>query len=176
MRKGLIVMAKVKGMKKLCKAVSAQLKPFGISKAVLSTEYSYVFADGSVTFKITEGSIEDEWFNEFIEERFGYHVENTFIISLLHEIGHHFTMGKFNKFQQSKERVAIAKIEHNLSESNDEDFDKEMYKKYFDLPMEKSATKWAVNYYRTHRQAINRFYKKLEKELQKFYKLNGLYS
>ena len=45
-------MAKVKGMKKLCKAVSAQLKPFGISKAVLSTEYSYVFADGSVTFNI----------------------------------------------------------------------------------------------------------------------------
>ena len=43
-------MAKVKGLKKLNKAVSAQLAPFGISKAVCTNEFAYYFGDNKVTF------------------------------------------------------------------------------------------------------------------------------
>lgn len=165
----------LKGTKKIDEMVNTFCEKFGCT-AELGAEFCYWDDDETVDYSLVISVPSDEAWKEYVKETFNFRITNIFMFSLLHEIGHHFTMGKFNKFQQSKERVAIAKIEHNLSESNDEDFDKEMYKKYFDLPMEKSATKWAVNYYRTHRQAINRFYKKLEKELQKFYKLNGLYS
>ena len=81
-------MSKLKGKTKLNKAISAELKPFGISKAELSDEYSYCFEDESIAFKITENGMEDIFFNDFIKERFDYVCAFPFVLSLLHEVGH----------------------------------------------------------------------------------------
>ena len=166
-------MAKVKGTKKLCKAISTQLKPFGITKAVLSTEYSYVFADGSVTFKITEGEIEDIWFNEFIEERFGYHVDNTFIMSLLHEIGHAKANweieGDISKFcDLEKERIFKGMEEY----AGNREEQKILEWQYFNLPDEIMATQWAVNYATKHPKKIKKMWKEFEKAFHEFYEKN----
>ena len=166
-------MAKVKGIKKLCKAVSAQLKPFGITAANLSTEYSYVFADGSITFKVTEGALEDTWFNEFIEERFGYHVNNTFIISLLHEIGHAKANWEIEGAIQDfciKEKDRIATEMAN--KENDFDAQKILEWQYFNLPDEIMATQWAVDYALKHPKKIKKMWKKFEKAFHKFYEKN----
>ena len=169
-------MTKVKGTKKLCKAVSAQLKPFGISKARLSTEYSYVFADGSITFKITEGAIEDIWFNEFIEERFGYHVENTFIMSLLHEIGHAKANWEIEGAIQDfclaeKERIA----DEMWNNVNNMEVQKILEWQYFNLPDEIMATAWAVDYAKKHPKKIEKMWKEFEKAFHKFYEKNEVW-
>ena len=161
-------MTKVKGTKKLCKAVSAQLKPFGITKARLSTEYSYVFADGSVTFKITEGAIEDIWFNEFIEERFGYHVENTFIMSLLHEIGHAKANWEIEGAIQDFCLAEKERIAENMAESyNDFETQKILEWQYFNLPDEIMATQWAINYAKKHPKKIRKMWHKILKFYEK---------
>ena len=166
-------MAKVKGIKKLCKAVSAQLKPFGITAANLSTEYSYVFADGSVTFKITEGSIEDIWFNEFIEERFGYHVENTFIMSLLHEIGHakanwEIEGAIYDFCMKEKERIGLEMEQY----ADNLEMQKVIEWQYFNLPDEIMATQWAVTYAQKHPKRIKKMWKQFEKAFHSFYEKN----
>jgi hypothetical protein len=166
-------MAKVKGIKKLCKAVSAQLKPFGITAANLSTEYSYVFADGSVTFKITEGSIEDIWFNEFIEERFGYHVENTFIISLLHEIGHAKANWEIEGALQDFCLAEKERISEGMYDNADNlEVQKILEWQYFNLPDEIMATAWAVNYAKEHPKRIRKMWKQFEKAFHDFYEKN----
>ena len=78
----------LKARKKLNKAVSVQLAPFGISKAKYTGEYSYSFEKNRVDFKVDNSAIEDKWYNEFLLERFRYTPTNDFIMSLLHEIGH----------------------------------------------------------------------------------------
>lgn len=167
---------KIKGTKKLCKAVSAQLKPFGITRAELSTEYSYVFADGTVTFKITEGTMEDEWFNEFIEERFGYHVENTFIISLLHEIGHAKANWEIEGAIQDFCLAEKERIAEGMAESyNDFETQKILEWQYFNLPDEIMATQWAVDYARNHPKKVRKMWKKFEKAFHKFYEKNEVW-
>jgi len=166
-------MAKLKGMKKLNKTISAELKPFGISKAVCSDEYSYNFIDESVNFKLTENEIEDRWFTEFIKERFNYNVRYPFVISLLHEIGHHKANDEITDAIQDfceneKERITAEMF------NADEDYSKKLEWQYFNLPDEIMATQWAVTYAIKHPKKIKKMWVKMKKALMNFYKINGV--
>ena len=166
-------MTEIKGTKKLDKMINNYVKKFGCT-AELGSEFCYWHDDETVDYSFIIPVPSDEVWKEYVKKEFNFNLTNIFMFSLLHEIGHHYTMDFFTQTQQNKNDKMVDKIEKVLSESDDEKLDKTMYLKYFDLPMERIATKWAVNYYRKHRFSINRFYKKLNKELKKFYKINGL--
>ena len=92
---------KLKGKKKLNKIISAQLAPFGISKARLSDTFAYHFDKQKIDFKISL-DIEDAFFSVFIKERFNYDDKgNEFVISLLHEVGHHLANEEINGDRKS---------------------------------------------------------------------------
>jgi hypothetical protein len=167
-------MAKVKGIKKLNKAISAPLvKRFGISKAVCSSEYSYIFEDESITFKLTEGTTEDEWFAEFIKERFGYEVKYPFVISLLHEVGHHKANDDIDGMVYD---FCMAEKERINAEMQDADADrsKALEWQYFNLPDEIMATQWAVNYAKKHPKKIQNMWERMKANILAFYAENGL--
>lgn len=166
-------MGKLKGKKKLNKAVSALLEQFGIKDAKLSTEYSYMWEKERITYKLTE-TMGDELFNDFVFDRFGYKVKNTFIFSLLHEVGHHLANdeieGAISTFcTQEKER-----IEKAMQTADAYDEIKEIEYQYFNLPDEIMATQWAVNYAKTHELEIEVMWACIKQVLEKFYKKNGL--
>lgn len=166
-------MAKLKGMKKLNKTISAELKPFGISKAVCSDEYSYNFVDESVNFKLTENEIEDRWFTEFIKERFNYNVRYPFVMSLLHEIGHHKANDEITDAIQDfceneKERITAEMF------NADSEYSKKLEWQYFNLPDEIMATQWAVTYAIKHPKKIKKMWVKMKEALINFYKINGV--
>ena len=166
---------KLKGKNKLNKAISAELKPFGISKAELSDEYSYCFEDESIAFKITENGMEDIFFNDFIKERFDYVCAFPFVLSLLHEVGHHKANDEiegaiYDFCIAEKERINIA-----INESSDIEEIKVFEYQYFNLPDEIMATQWAVNYAKTHPKKIAEMWAKMKKALFEFYKANGVF-
>lgn len=164
-------MSKVKGVKKLNKVVSAQLKPFGISKARLGKEYSYIFSNDSVTFTIKE-DLGDELFKEFVLERFNYTIDNNFIFSLLHEVGHHKTDDDINQRVYDfcmKEKELIDKEMQSAETREDA---RRIEWKYFNLPDEILATAWAVNYARKHPKKCAKMWRKCEKALHRFYAKN----
>ena len=166
---------KLKGKAKLNKAISAELKPFGISKAELSDEYSYSFEDESVAFKITENSMEDVFFNDFIKERFGYICAYPFVLSLLHEVGHHKANDEiegaiYDFCIAEKERIATA-----IMDSDDMDKVKALEYQYFNLPDEIMATQWAVNFAKKHPKKMAEMWVKMKKALFEFYKVNGVF-
>lgn len=168
-------MNKLKGKAKLNKAISAELKPFGISKAELSDEYSYCFEDESIAFKITENGMEDIFFNDFIKERFDYVCAFPFVLSLLHEVGHHKANDEiegaiYDFCIAEKERINIA-----INESSDIEEIKAFEYQYFNLPDEIMATQWAVNYAKTHPKKIAEMWTKMKKALFEFYKTNGVF-
>lgn len=166
---------KLKGKTKLNKAISAELKPFGISKAELSDEYSYCFEDESIAFKITENGMEDIFFNDFIKERFDYVCAFPFVLSLLHEVGHHKANDEiegaiYDFCIAEKERINIA-----INDSSDIEEIKALEYQYFNLPDEIMATQWAVNYAKSHPKKIAEMWVKMKKALFEFYKANGVF-
>ena len=164
-------MSKLKGVKKLNKAVSAQLAPFGISKAKYTGDYAYYDYDESITYSLIENNVEDLFFKEFIKERFNYIPENSFIVSLMHEIGHHKTYYDLNPAviefcEKEKERINKEMINADMKRS------KELEWQYFNLPDEIIATTWAIYYMETHPKKMRKMWKKCEKALHKFYSKN----
>lgn len=166
---------KVKGLKKLNKAVSAELKPFGIAKATCATSYTYSFATEEITFKLTENEIEDIWFNEFIKEHFGETKAPSFILFLLHEVGHHLNNDEidgalYDFCDREKKRIAAA-MEEN---AGDLDAQKILEWQYFNLPDEIMATSWAVEYARKHPKKVKAMWARLAKEFCNFYEKNEI--
>ena len=163
---------KLKGSKKLNKAVKKALVPFGIDDAYLHEDFEYRFEKNAVGFAITTTEV-DEWFNEFIEQAFGYIVPNTFIISILHEIGHAETADFVTDKEYKKCLKEKLKIYKALETAN-EDTAKELEFKYFALPDEFQATAWAVDYAREHEEELAEMWKEIYTALQAFYTENGV--
>jgi len=166
-------MAKVKGAKVLNKAITRELADFGIKKAVCTDEYSYLFDKKMVTYKLTENTVEDKWFSEFIESRFGYEVRYPFIISLLHEVGHHKAndniVGDIYDFcMAEKERISEEMI------NADDEEQKALEWEYFNLPDEIMATAWAVDYAKKHPKKVKKMWKNAVKALMNFYEKNNV--
>ena len=166
-------MAKLKGIEKLDRIMTEFVEQFGCT-AELDKEFCYWHEDELVNYTLVISKLIDTTWKEYVLKTFNYKIENIFMFSILHEIGHHFTMDDFPKRQLNFENRKVKKIEKALENSNSDELDKKLNFEYFDMPMEKVATKWAVNYYKKHRLEINNFWKKFNKELKNFYKVNGL--
>lgn len=164
----------LKGTRTLNKAISTQLAPFGISRCVLGTEYSYSFEKNDIMFKLDLG-YEDELFSEFVKERFNFDDTGIeFLFSLLHEVGHSCANEEIEGFifdfcQTEKERI--------FAEMETAETDEEVRKlewQYFNLPDEICATAWAVNYANTHWLECQFMWVVIKEAILKFYKVNGV--
>jgi len=163
---------RVKGKAKLNRAISAELAPFGISSASLSDEYAYYYEDEKVTFKLTQ-EVEDEWFNEFVRERFGYACEYSFVLSLLHEIGHHKANDEIEGAILDFCTAEKERIEDEMQGANAER-SKVLEWQYFNLPDEIMATQWAVDYAKSHPRKVKRMWERMKASIMEFYMANGL--
>ena len=167
-------MTRIRGLRKLNKAVTIQLKPFGIDKAECSTEYAYYRNSERISFKLTEDTLEDRWFMEFVKERFGYNVKYPFIFSLLHEVGHHMTDDDLDDMTYDFCEGEKAYIDSEMQTATDIKTCKALEWKYFGLPDEILATTWAVDYMKSHPVKIERMWNEILVALEKFYRKNGV--
>ena len=92
------------------------------------------------------------------------------MISLLHEVGHFYTLHTFSKMRLETAHEAKKLIEEALKI---DDCD-EIYSLYFDLSIEKVATAWAVDYYRENMKRCEDFYSKFVETLKAEYERIGV--
>lgn len=140
--------------------------------AEFGNEFLYWHDDSTIQYALIIGVTSDVVWTEYVKATFDYDIENIFVFSLLHEIGHHYTMDLFSKEQLNTEFRKAGKIEENLRESNSILIDKGYYLQYFDLPMEKIATEWAVKYAKKNRKKLEKFWDTLQQALNDFYMAN----
>lgn len=167
---------RIKGKKKLNKAILAEVAPFGIQSAKLSDEYAYYYEDESISYKLDCGAIEDEWFNEFLEERFGYKCKGSaesFVLSILHEVGHHKANDEIEGAILDFCNTEKERIDREMQDA-DAERSRVLEWQYFNLPDEIMATQWAVNYAKEHPRKIKKMIERLRVSLMEFYMANGL--
>ena len=166
-------MAKLKGMKKLNKAILSEVQRFGIKKVDCEPEFSYAWKDEKIGYKVVVDET-DNYFDEFVNDRFDFPVEYDFIISILHEVGHRKTgddiQGDLYDFcLAEKERLFDL-----IALEADEEKIKKYYFQYFNLPDEIMATQWAVNYMKKHPRITKKMMKNMGDAIQDFYKINNV--
>lgn len=154
---------------KLIALVDDFLQPFGCSSD-FDSDFSYDPESEIVYFSILVTARSDRLFKKYILDHFNFQVPNIFTISLLHEVGHYFTLSNFSEMELETAHLAKKTIQEMLKMDSSND---EIYTLYFDLNIEKIATAWAIDYYKNHTKRCERFYSKFLKELQDQYeKLN----
>ena len=163
----------MKGLKKLNKAIKAEVEKFGIEKVGMA-DWEYNLNRQSVSYTLLDNRLEDELFIKFVKERFGFKPLNNFMLSLFHELGHKATYEEifendvvYDFCQEEKDR-----IEKEINDAETKKQVKKLEYQYFNLPDEIIATKWAVDYMTKNKDEIKEMWKRIEKEILKFYEKN----
>lgn len=161
----------LKGLDTLNKTVSTQFAPFGLS-ARLSDDFSYLWETEEITFKVNS-TLEDDIFEDFVKDCFGF-FGHPFLISLLHEVGHHFTLDSISQScydycAEQKERINAEMLSADTLEKA-----KALEYQYFNLPVEYLATEWAVRYCKENAETAYKIEEEILKALNNFYKENNI--
>ena len=161
----------LKGFDKVDEIISEFVAWFDC-EAELSDEFVYFHDDCTVGYTLVIGDFADKVWKEYVLKKFNYSIKNTFVFSLLHEIGHHYTIGLFDSKRTKEEKAKIDRIEKLLKLTSGDDAERVLHLAYFDLPTERIATEWAVKYARENEKELNDFWNKLNSALREFYRLN----
>ena len=167
-------MTKLKGLTKLNKALKNAFSEFEIEKFTMNGDWAYYPDTNKITYSLVENNIEDIWFNEFVKKRFGYKVKNTFMITILHEIGHKMTLDDIYESDAVYEFCEAEKerIDKDMKNAKSEKECKKLEFQYFALPDEIIATKWAVDYMRENEEKLAEIWEKLKAAFVEFYSKN----
>lgn len=162
---------KYKGIKKLNNAVSALFTPFGITSTIMDCCYSYDFEGQFITFNPFE-TCEDDFFSNFVEEKFGIKDKMPILTSFLHEVGHHKTCDLLTEEEWDYSFRRKKKIFKKIEKVKDKKRIEKIQWEYFSLPDEFMATEWAVDYIKTHPKKAKKMNAEIEKAFKEFYKEN----
>jgi hypothetical protein len=165
---------KLKGEKKLNKAIKTELIPFGIEKVTMADWCWRGGEKKTVEYTLLENRMEDRMLLDFVKERFNFVPINEFMFSLFHELGHNATYDNlmesdavYNFCQTEKDR-----IENELQFVETKEDARKLEYQYFNLPDEIIATQWAVDYMKKNKKKIKKMWKRIEKEIVEFYRKN----
>lgn len=160
---------KLKGTKKLTAQMDSFLRPFGV-KSLLGKDFAYYPVTEQVQFTIAMEERADRVFAQFIAKTFQYKVKDMFLLSLLHEVGHHLTLEDFEDDELDREWKHKSKIEWEIDDTN---YDEKLME-YFNLPSEYAATAWAVSYMRDHEKELFRRWHVMLEHFRHFYNVNAV--
>ena len=112
-------------------------------KVKLSDRFSYEPTDEVITFTFEENHDSNVEWKKFLKEKFNFTLtaENVFTMSILHELGHHYTVDTFS--DEVWEKEATEECLGDLSGVERE-------RAYFNMSTELAATKWAVETYNSN--------------------------
>lgn len=102
-------------------------------KIIAGDTFMYHWDDNAIEININETYMDNIGWKKFLQKEFGFTLnhENWFTMSVLHELGHHYTLDYFDKEE-------VAKSQHACVKENEH---------YYE-PVEMLATDWAVSYYK----------------------------
>ena len=98
---------------------------------------------------------------------------DTFLISFLHELGHHMTMPDLTEedYWYCVDTVDVLEEEITTPGLPKERI-MEIHQQYYDLPIERMATDWAIEYIFDNVEKVAALWNRLQPAIMEFYRLN----
>lgn len=114
--------------------------------------------DGTIRFTLNDSFYEDEDWRQFLAEKFGFTLTayNWFTMSILHELGHHYTIEYFDSEEWNEMCDELDSNDSHAINFN-----------HFNQVNELMATEWAIEYYRQNKSEMNHINRKFKKAFKK---------
>lgn len=156
----------MKGKRKFRNVIAKILEEFNV-KVILGDCFFYN-PDTRTVYFTPFSSSSDDFHRYWILQNFNYTIKEReyFLFSLLHEIGHHYTFGYLTD-EDLQYEVFCRKILENSDKSANE-----INEAYFNLPAEKLATQWAINFMSEHPHWCRKMNRKIYKAFNKLENIN----
>ena len=166
--------SKIKGLKRVNRIINGFLEQFAAT-AYLDDSFSCYMDEREITYPLLIEDPSDEYFIPFCKELAPDIEVDPFIISILHEVGHLYTRFNFSSSTWAESMLKKEKIQDTIFKNEDnDDVYEEMVIQYFNLPEEKAATEWALNYIRTHELEIEILWAELQPAIARFFRKNKM--
>lgn len=162
---------KLKGLKRIDRIINEFTAQFGLA-ATLETDFCYYYNTHRVAYALTVVDESAKYFIPYCKHLNKNVTADIFLISLLHEIGHHFT--RFNFSEDEWERVHEEKEHIEKALGRNPKKAAKWNNIYFNLDVERAATEWGLNYMITHEDEVAEFWEELKAAILRFYRKNGL--
>lgn len=156
----------LKGIDEIIDVLDAYLERFDLT-AELGTAFCVYPELGIIQFSIVEDPVSDACFQDFCSKLNPYVHSNGFMNSLFHEIGHVMTLDDFSQTRLAASN-AVKAAANVFYKVNPRFFNKV----YFNLPEERAATEWGLNYIETHSDEVRELWYKLRAAFERCYRLN----
>lgn len=127
------------------------LSPLGDINVVCSSDFYYDFEKNELGWSFLANERQDETFTEFFEKVLNCQTCNTFIYSLFHEVGHKMTYESFSGMEWLLYRLKVDDLDE-VEDARERDF------MYYNLPIERAASEWAVEYISNHIYEIKEWF------------------
>lgn len=124
------------------------LAPYADVNIVCSSDFYYDDESNEIGWSFLSNERQDRTFCDFFENTLHCPICNTFIYSIFHEFGHKMTYNSFSGVDWMVYRLQVDDIEC-ISEDKEE---REYI--YYNLPIERAASEWAVNFITEHLEEI----------------------
>lgn len=148
------------------KVLNDFLEPFEAT-AEMGDTFCYCFDSSTINYTLIEEPEEKYFLNHVFSLAPDLKGYNGFLISFLHELGHHYTLDELSEDEVNESLDTKRRINNEYTDGRID-----LQEEYFNLPDEAIATNWAIEYIRNNRKKIDEFWSKLLNVIIQFYKTN----
>lgn len=144
-------------MKKM-KVLNDFIKTINSDYKVLKDKYEFTsdWEEGKVWVCFKENKEDDTLFMDYITSKYNIEID-TFLMSLLHEIGHLET-----ETEELSDSRAVDLFMLEVAYDNGAITKQEYFNRYFEIECESLATEWGIEYYKSHEEQCKELVKKLK--------------
>lgn len=132
------------------------------------TDFYYKEQSEKIAYSFVVPDRQDKLFQNYaIELGLNYNCD-TFLLALLHEVGHHETLWLMDPDDRDRDELFIAELELTGSMTD------ETILKYYRCERERLATQWAVDFINKNPNVVREFWNELQTALVQFYDVNHI--
>lgn len=158
----------MKGKRKFRNVIAKILEDFNV-RVTLGDCFFYD-PDTCTVYFTPFSSSSDEFHRHWILQNFNYTIKEReyFLFSLLHEVGHHYTFSDLTD-EDLQYEIFCRKILENFDKYRTAD---EINEAYFNLPAEKLATQWAIDFMSEYPHWCRKMNRKIYQAFNKLENIN----
>lgn len=152
---------------RLDKVITKYVRKFGLRRAFNGNEFCFYDNINVITYSMFHTELDKEW-ADHINQKYNCDIKPFFFIfCLLHEIGHYKTLPTIPIEELEKELAIRETLQETVSNQ------KEMNEIYTNLPSERLANEWAIDYLEKNYVSCWEFQKKIFAIMAHYYKKWG---
>ena len=161
----------IKGIHILDNILNEFLENFQTS-ASIGPEFCYWTNTEKIEYSLVVTDVADEEFKNFTQTLVPEVKCDIFLLSLFHELGHHMTIDNWSD-EEGKTFVSLKrKIDYDYAHNTRDK--KEILNEYFNIPDEKAATLWGLQYIKSHAKEISALWERIHAAIMLIYELNEM--